>query len=357
MTVIPTLLTERLALRAWTADDAPAIAAFFASTRSHHVGGPHDARVAWRRLASWLGHWRLRGDGGWAVVERENANLVGFCGVAAWPGKPEPEIGWLAFEGGEGRGLIGEAARAVLGFLRDEGWSRAVSYIVASNTRSVALAERLGARNEGPCPIYRGPSDGELHHTWAHDLTAGVAPGRGEPTELRTIPVIETERLRMRAFEPRDIEPMIAFYGDDRTASFVGGHETPDQVWRRVASYLGHWDLRGYGIFAAEERATGRFVGYAGHWYPEGWAEPEIAYGLLAEFHGRGYATEAARAALAHAYEHLGWPTAISAVDVANTASQAVAERLGASREDVRPMSGFEAAIYRHRPPASVLAA
>ena len=358
MTMIPTLHTERLTLRAWREADFPTVAAFFASKRSGFVGGPHDGRLAWRRLASWVGHWRLRGDGGWAMVERATGTVVGYCGVAAWPGKPEPEIGWLAFGGGEGRGFVAEAARAALAFVRDDlGWTRAVSYIAPGNTRSVALAVRLGATDEGSCPDYRGPSDGAPHHTWRHDLSHAVPAERGRPTTLHAIPMIETERLRLRAFEPRDIEPMVAFYADRRTAPFVGGHESHDQVWRRVASYLGHWDLRGYGIWALEERATGRFVGYAGHWFPEGWLEPEIAYGLLADHHGRGFATEAAEAALRHAYERLGWRTAISAVDVGNTASQRVSERLGAVREDVRDMSGFRAAIYRHRPPADLLAA
>ena len=171
---------------------------------------------------------------------------------------------------------------------------------------------------------------------------------------MTTIPTFHTERLTFRAFREEDIVPMTAFYADEATARFVGGIEPPDRVWRRVASYLGHWHLRGYGIWALEERGdenAGRFAGYCGHWFPKGWPEREIAYGLMAYAQGRGLATEAAEAALSHAYGQLGWTTAISAVDVANVSSQRVAERIGAVREGEQRIGDFDAVIFRHRPP------
>ena len=173
---------------------------------------------------------------------------------------------------------------------------------------------------------------------------------------MTSIPTLTTERLTLRPFHEEDVTPMAAFYADEATSRFVGGVEPPDQVWRRVAFYVGHWHFRGYGIWALEERETGRFVGYCGPYFPNGWPEREIAYGLMGYAQGHGYATEAARAALRHAYERLGWTTAISAIDVNNIPSQRVAERLGARREDERHVAGFDAVIYRHRPPSEVLA-
>ena len=170
------------------------------------------------------------------------------------------------------------------------------------------------------------------------------------------IPALETERLTFRAFREEDVAPMAAFYADEATSRFVGGVEPPDAVWRRVAFYVGHWHFRGYGIWALEEKASGRFVGYCGHYFPKGWLEPEIAYGLMGYAQGKGLATEAAGAALHDAYSRLGWTTAISAIDVNNIPSQRVAERLGATREAEMRMSGFDAVIYRHRPPSEVLA-
>ena len=357
-TAIPTLTTERLVMRAWRLDDIPAATAFFASQRAAFVGGPLDARTAWRRVAYFLGHWRLLGFGGWALEERATGRLVGTCGLFAPHGKPEPELGWIAFEGGEGRGLMTEAARAVIAHARERlGWTRLVSYVTPTNERSVALARRLGAQDEGVCEAYAGPGEERPHHTFAHDLGAGEAARTGEATPLSSIPTLVGERIALRPLGLDDLAPFAAFYADPSASRFVGGPADAVAVWRRLASYLGHWDLRGYGPFAMVEREGGAFLGYTGHWCPEGWPEPEILWGLMPHAQGRGLATEGAALALRHAYEALGWTTAISAVDPANTPSRAVAERLGATREKTIEMSGFTADIFRHRPPASVLAA
>ena len=170
------------------------------------------------------------------------------------------------------------------------------------------------------------------------------------------IPTLHTKRLTLRPFQEEDVAPMAAFYADEATSRFVGGVSDLATVWRRVASYLGHWQLRGYGLWAMEETASGQFVGYAGHWFPEGWPEPEIAYGLMAHAQGRGLATEGAMGALRHAYRTLGWKTAVSAIDEANIASRRVAERMGATQESTMRIMDFDAVVYRHRSPAEVLA-
>ena len=74
-----------------------------------------------------------------------------------------------------------------------------------------------------------------------------------------------------------------------------------------MATFLGHWALRGYGPWAIEDKAGGRFVGYSGLWNPEGWPEPEVIWSLMADCHGRGYATEAARRVREFAYAQFGW--------------------------------------------------
>ena len=92
-------------------------------------------------------------------------------------------------------------------------------------------------------------------------------------------------------------------------------------AWRRIATYLGHWTLRGYGHWAIEEKASGRFVGYSGLWNPEGWPEPEVIWSLTADAHGRGYATEAARAgARVRLSRNLGWRTRVSFIAPENCA-------------------------------------
>ena len=72
---------------------------------------------------------------------------------------------------------------------------------------------------------------------------------------------------------------------------------------------------------------------------------------MLPGHHGQGYATEGAQRALQAAYEHFGWPTAVSVVAVGNEASAAVARRLGATLEATIPFRGSEGWVFRHRGP------
>lgn len=164
-------------------------------------------------------------------------------------------------------------------------------------------------------------------------------------------PRLETKRLVLRGFAPGDVESFAGFYASD-AARFVGGPEDVVRTWSRIAAYAGCWMLRGYGKFVVEEKESGRAVGIVGPSYPEGWPEPEIGYTMLPEFHGRGYATEAAARSLAYAYDELGWTTAMSAIYPGNERSVKLSERLGARHEgasEVKPHGRLE--IYRHLPP------
>ena len=164
------------------------------------------------------------------------------------------------------------------------------------------------------------------------------------------VPRYETDRLVLRGFADADHEPVARFFADPVSALYGGPCEAWE-AWRKLAVYVGHWALRGYGPFALEERASGELVGWTGMWYPHGWPEPEITWALLPEHRGRGYASEGARRAIRAAFEDFGWDTAISLIDLRNTASMALAERLGATREAEAPVFGEPGAIYRHRPP------
>jgi RimJ/RimL family protein N-acetyltransferase len=168
------------------------------------------------------------------------------------------------------------------------------------------------------------------------------------------VPVLETERLRLREWRAEDFPAFADFWADETTARFVGGTCSRDDAWRRMSLYAGHWLLRGYGEWAIEERASGRFAGYCGPWNLEGWPEPEISWGLVKAFHGRGYATEAARRARTYAYEELGWPTAVSFIAAENIASQRVAERLGARYEGTAELRGHPVGVYRHPGPTEL---
>lgn len=170
------------------------------------------------------------------------------------------------------------------------------------------------------------------------------------------IPVLETERLRLRAPVQADFEPIARFWASSRS-QYMGGVMTRMDAWREFAAQVGHWALTGYGFWSVEERATGAYVGRVGPWYPETWPEPELGWSLIDGFEGRGYATEAAGAARRHVYETLGWSTAISLIDPENRASQAVATRLGCTRDGVfHHPDGWGADIWRHPAPKEIAA-
>jgi RimJ/RimL family protein N-acetyltransferase len=162
----------------------------------------------------------------------------------------------------------------------------------------------------------------------------------------------ETDRLLLREFHGDDFEAMVDFYASP-LSQFYGGPCDRVEAWRKFAMYPGHWALRGYGPWAVERIDTGEFIGLCGMWFPDGWYEPEITWALVDGHHGHGFATEAAGAALQLAYADFGWTTAVSVVAVANPASAAVAERLGATVERLIEGRYGPAHVYRHRSPVS----
>jgi len=163
---------------------------------------------------------------------------------------------------------------------------------------------------------------------------------------------LETERLVLRQPEARDWEAAATFMTSKR-AVFVGGTEDRGKVWRGFGHVVGHWVLRGYGMFVFCEKASGRTLGMAGPFFPESWAEPEIGWSVWsAGDEGKGYAFEAAMAARRHAYDALGWRTAISYIDPSNARSIRLARRMGAV-EDPSVAHPFDepCTVFRHPGP------
>lgn len=161
---------------------------------------------------------------------------------------------------------------------------------------------------------------------------------------------LETDRLRLRHWLEKDFDAYASYYADEETARFVGGTHTRDKAWRRMASELGHWALRGFGYWAVEEKATGALVGCVGLWLPEGWPELELGYWLLPQMQGMGYAAEAGRRALDYAYAELGVDTLVSYIDPDNEPSIRLAERLGGRYEETIELLDFGPhRVYRYR--------
>ncbi len=159
---------------------------------------------------------------------------------------------------------------------------------------------------------------------------------------------LETERLVLRRLAAGDADGYVAFCRS-RRARFAGGVRSAAAAWRDFAAELGHWALRGYGMFAVTERGgDDTCLGIVGPWYPEGWPEREVGWLMWAGAEGKGYAAEAARACLAHAFGPLGWDSAVSYIDENNARSIALAEKLGATLDAGAATPSADTLVYRH---------
>lgn len=163
----PKLETDRLILRGPERRDFEPLCAFLLDQERAAGFGPSPNRGdAWRWYALNIGHWVLHGFGYFTIEEKATGTPAGISGIWYPEGWPEPELGWVVFEGFEGKGIAFEAAtRAREWAYTDLGLTTLTSNIVPGNTRSVALAERLGATYErtyhnvhmGEDMLYRHP--------------------------------------------------------------------------------------------------------------------------------------------------------------------------------------------------------
>jgi RimJ/RimL family protein N-acetyltransferase len=146
-------------------------------------------------------------------------------------------------------------------------------------------------------------------------------------------PVIETERLILRPPTAEDFEGWAAFYADPETMRYLDGPQPREIAWRALATMAGCWSLTGFGMFSVIERHSGRWIGRVGPWRPEGWPGNEVGWGVLSEFERKGYAFEAAAATIDWVFDVLGWESVIHCVPEVNLRSQALAQRLGSTRQ------------------------
>jgi len=161
---IPTLTTTRLILRPPVIADYPAYAAFLATPRSIHMGGPFEGWASWGMFCHDVACWQLFGHGALMIDLRETGECIGQVGINHGPQFPEKELGWLLYGGHEGKGYALEAARAMRDWAFAEGrLTTLVSYCDAANARSIAVAERLGATRDDAAPR-QDPEDVVFRH-------------------------------------------------------------------------------------------------------------------------------------------------------------------------------------------------
>ena len=149
---------------------------------------------------------------------------------------------------------------------------------------------------------------------------------------MTEIPVIETQRLRLRAPHFDDFEPFAAHYASGRSVWEDGPHDRV-RAWHEFAANTGLWTIRGYGAWSAEDRATGAYVGEIGLFHPDHYPEAELGWMVVPEAEGRGLAHEGALAARAWAWSARGLGPLVSYIESGNDRSIRLAERLGAVRE------------------------
>lgn len=161
------------------------------------------------------------------------------------------------------------------------------------------------------------------------------------------IPVLQTDRLTLRAPRESDAAALEAF-GKSERSRFTGGPFDEYGAWRAVMAGVGHWAFKGYGYWSVERRADGAFVGRAGVIKGPDDQEPELAYHFFDGFEGQGYATEAVLAARAHCQGVMGMPPLASFIDPDNARSIALARRVGAVLEGSFLDEGKTIQVWRH---------
>jgi RimJ/RimL family protein N-acetyltransferase len=159
---------------------------------------------------------------------------------------------------------------------------------------------------------------------------------------------LETDRLILRMFRDEDFEQHALICADPDVMRFLGEGRPLErwEAWRSMAMILGHWQLRGFGPWAVEERVSGKLIGRIGFFHPDGWPGFELGWVLGREFWGKGYASEGARRALDYAFTEMDRDHVISLIHPENTGSIKVAERLGESVEAKTELFGHEVLIY-----------
>jgi RimJ/RimL family protein N-acetyltransferase len=160
--------------------------------------------------------------------------------------------------------------------------------------------------------------------------------------------VLETERLRLRAFRGEDLDAYASMCADPEVMQYLGTGVTLGRAdaWRSIAGILGHWKLLGYGMFAVERRDNGAFIGRVGFLDPPDWPGFELGWVLGREHWGQGFAQEAARRALAFAFDELRRDRVISLIRPANARSIRVAEALGERLAREIELLGSKALVY-----------
>ena len=159
---------------------------------------------------------------------------------------------------------------------------------------------------------------------------------------------LETPRLRLRMFREDDFDSYADMMADPEVMRYLpqGGPLPRPEAWRNMAAVLGHWQLRGFGPWAVEEKASGRLVGRIGPFCPAGWPGLELIWAIRRQFWGQGFATEGARVALDYLFDQVGDDRVVSLIRPQNAPSIRVAEKIGEQFQGRMEFYGSEVLVY-----------
>lgn len=166
---------------------------------------------------------------------------------------------------------------------------------------------------------------------------------------------IVTDKLRLRAIEPGDVEHYFRLLTDPEVMKYIGVQQgrilSREEVVNIVDIAVDAWKTRGYARWSVFERATDEFVGFAGFRCEEGM--PELLVVVHEKFWGSGYAGKACRACLDYAFENLGFETVFAVSRPENDRARGMLERLGFRFDAIIDFHGVEGAAYRLMKPES----
>ena len=168
-------------------------------------------------------------------------------------------------------------------------------------------------------------------------------------------PILETERLRLRGYRLEDFPIRRELWLDPRVLKYIHRKpQTESEAWASFLVLVGHWEMMGFGYWVVEEKSSGRFVGEIGfadfkrEIEPSIAGVPEIGWVIAPEHHGKGYASEGVRAALAWGDSHFDSGRTVCIIDPENAASLRVAEKHG-YREETRTLFRGDPAVLLAR--------
>lgn len=199
-------------------------------------------------------------------------------------------------------------------------------------------------------PLDHGPKPGVFRSGGKIGAGATLCNHAGSAVKFRVPTQIETKRLLLRQFEENDWTRLHKYYSDEIATKYtVGKPLSEGESWSAMASMIGHWHIHGYGPYAIEEKESQTVIGVAGFWYPGDWPEPEIKWGLVRHYWGKGYASEAARSVLSVAAKSIPDISLISLIHSQNIPSINLARALGAVFEKEFTFRASSFHIYRHK--------